>query len=96
MGAGILVMRARGIDPMQSGLGITLLLNLGITFLIPGIAIGGHIGGLIAGGIVGYLLYDVADRRRSLSETPLLAICVVLGLALAVGCVAVAGSATGV
>jgi membrane associated rhomboid family serine protease len=96
MGAGILVMRARGIDPLQSGLGITLLLNLGITFLIPGIAIGGHIGGLIAGGLVGYLLYDVADRRRSLSETPLLAICVVLGLALAVGCVAVAGSATGV
>jgi membrane associated rhomboid family serine protease len=96
MGAAILVMRARGIDPMQSGLGVTLLLNLGITFLIPGIAIGGHIGGLIAGGIVGYLLYDVADRRRSLSETPLLAICVVLGLALAVGCVAVAGSATGV
>jgi membrane associated rhomboid family serine protease len=96
MGAGILIMRGRGIDPMQSGLGVTLLLNLGITFLIPNIAIGGHIGGLVAGGIVGYLLFDLADRRRSLSEMPLLAICVVLGLALAVGCIAVAGSATGV
>jgi membrane associated rhomboid family serine protease len=95
MGAAILVMRARGIDPMQSGLGVTLLLNLGITFLIPGIAIGGHIGGLIAGGIVGYLLFEVADRRRS-SVTPVLAVCVVLAVALAVGCVAVAGSATGV
>lgn len=95
MGAGILVLRARGIDPMQSGLGITLLLNLGITFLIPGIAIGGHIGGLVAGGIVGYVLFEAADRRRS-SETPVLAICVVLGVALAVGCIAVAGSATGV
>jgi membrane associated rhomboid family serine protease len=95
MGAGILVMRARGIDPLQSGLGITLLLNLGITFLIPGIAIGGHIGGLIAGGIVGYLLFDVVPRRRA-SETPVLAICLVLAVALAVGCIAVAGSATGV
>jgi membrane associated rhomboid family serine protease len=95
MGAAIIAMRARGIDPWQSGLGVTLLLNLGITFLIPGIAIGGHIGGLIAGGIVGYLLFEVADRRRS-SVTPVLAVCVVLAVALAVGCVAVAGSATGV
>jgi membrane associated rhomboid family serine protease len=95
MGAAIIAMRARGIDPWQSGLGVTLLLNLGITFLIPGIAIGGHIGGLIAGGIVGYLLFEVADRRRS-SVTPVLAVCVVLAVALAVGCVAVAGSGTGV
>ena len=95
MGAAIIAMRARGIDPWQSGLGVTLLLNLGITFLIPGIAIGGHIGGLIAGGIVGYLLFEVADRRRS-SVTPVLAVCVVLAVALAVGCIAVAGSSTGV
>ena len=64
MGAAILAMRARGIDPMQSGLGITLLLNLGITFLIPDISIGGHLGGLVAGGIVGYLMFEVAERRR--------------------------------
>jgi membrane associated rhomboid family serine protease len=95
MGAAILAMRARGIDPMQSGLGVTLLLNLAITFLIPNISIGGHIGGLVAGGIVGYLLFEVGDRGRS-SATPVLAICVVLGVALAVGCIAVAGSATGV
>jgi membrane associated rhomboid family serine protease len=94
MGAAILAMRARGVDPMQSGLGVTLLLNLGITFLIPGISKGGHVGGLIAGGLVGYLLFEVADRRRT-SETPVLAICVVLAVALAVGCIAVAGSATG-
>jgi membrane associated rhomboid family serine protease len=95
MGAAILAMRARGVDPMQSGLGVTLLLNLGITFLIPNISIGGHIGGLLAGGIVGYLLFEVADRRRS-SVTPVLAVCVVLAVALAVGCIAVAGNTTGV
>ena len=74
MGAAILALRARGIDPMQSGLGITLLLNLGITFVIPGISIGGHIGGLLAGGIVGYLMFEVAERRR-LSMTPVLGAC---------------------
>jgi membrane associated rhomboid family serine protease len=92
MGAAILAMRARGIDPMQSGLGITLALNLGITFLIPGIAIGGHIGGLIAGGIVGYLMFDLAEKRRS-AATPVLAACVGLGIALAIGCIVVAESA---
>jgi membrane associated rhomboid family serine protease len=93
MGAAILALRARGIDPMQSGLGVTLLLNLGITFLIPNISIGGHIGGLIAGGLVGYFMFEIADRRR-LAMTPVIGACVALGVALAVGCVAVASSAT--
>jgi membrane associated rhomboid family serine protease len=95
MGAAILAMRARGIDAMQSGLGITLLLNLAITFLIPGISIGGHLGGLAAGGIVGVLLFEVAERRRS-TLVPVLTACVVLGVALVIGCIAVAGGATAV
>jgi membrane associated rhomboid family serine protease len=95
MGAAILALRARGIDPMQSGLGITLLLNLGITFVIPNISIGGHLGGLAAGGIVGYLMFEVADRRR-IAMTPVLGACVALAVALAIGCVAVALSATAV
>ncbi len=93
MGAAILAMRARGIDPMQSGLGVTLLLNLGITFLIPNISIGGHIGGLVAGGIVGYLMFEIAERRR-IAMTPVLGACVALGVVLAVGCVVAAQSAT--
>ncbi len=92
MGAAIIAMRARGIDPMQSGLGMTLLLNLAITFFIPGISIGGHIGGLVAGGIVGFLLFEVAERRRSVT-TPVLAACAGLAVVLAVGCIAVASSA---
>jgi membrane associated rhomboid family serine protease len=93
MGAAILAMRARGIDPMQSGLGVTLLLNLGITFLIPNISIGGHLGGLFAGGIVGYLMFEVAERRR-ISATLVYGASVVLAVALAVGGVLVAQSAT--
>jgi membrane associated rhomboid family serine protease len=91
MGAGILAMRARGIDPMQSGLGMTLLINLALPFLLPSlnISIGGHIGGLIAGGIVGYLMFETAERRR-LALRPVLAASVVIGIAIAVGCVFVA------
>lgn len=90
MGAAIIGMRAQGIDPMQSGLGLTLLLNLGITFLIPGISIGGHLGGLAAGFLVGWLLLD-APRRLGSDKTPI-AISLVIGVACAVGAVLLAGA----
>ncbi len=86
LAAGIIAMRARGMDPMQSGLGMTLVLNLGITFLIPGISIGGHIGGLVAGGIAGFLLFEVAERRQSL-RTPALVATILLGVVIAVACI---------
>ncbi len=95
MGAAIIAMRARGIDPMQSGLGMTLVLNLGITFLIPGISIGGHIGGLLAGGIVGFLMFEVAERRRT-PLTAVLGACAALAVVLAVACIAIASSASAV
>jgi len=93
MGAAILAMRARGIDPMQSGLGVTLLLNLGITFLIPNISIGGHLGGLFAGGLVGYLMFEVAERKR-ISSTIVCGVSVALGIVLAVGAIVVAQAYT--
>jgi len=86
LAAGILFMRTRGIDPMQSGLGLTLVLNLGITFLIPGISIGGHLGGLVAGGIAAVLLFEVGERRRGMQGLAL-AGTIALGAALAVACV---------
>jgi membrane associated rhomboid family serine protease len=86
LAAGIIAMRSRGIDPMQSGLGMTLVLNLGITLLIPGISIGGHIGGLIAGGVAGVLLFEVGDRRRGM-QTPALVATIALGVALAAACI---------
>jgi len=95
MGAAILMMRARGIDPMQSGLGVTLLLNLAITFLIPNIAIGGHLGGLAAGFLVGYLMFDLAERRR-LAPNLVYGVSIVLGIALVIAAVVVAAPAPGV
>jgi membrane associated rhomboid family serine protease len=92
MGAAIIAMRERGIDPWQSGLGIILVLNLGITFLNPSISKAGHVGGLVAGLIAGYLLFMVGERRRS-ATTPVLAACIVLCVALAVGAVVAANLA---
>lgn len=42
-------MYRRGINPFSTGIGTILLLNLGITFFVPGISIGGHLGGAAAG-----------------------------------------------
>ena len=53
MGAAVVVMRNRGVNPMESGLGLWIGLNLLITFTIPNISIGGHIGGLIGGALRG-------------------------------------------
>ena len=63
-GAMFAFQRDRGINPMQSGLGGLIILNLVITFAIPGIAIAGHIGGLIGGFVTGWLLFQVERRYR--------------------------------
>ena len=85
MGATFLMQRARGIDPMQSGIGPIILLNLAISFL-PGlnISIGGHLGGLAAGALVGFLM----DRAPRGLLVPLL-ICIGVGAAAVAGSFAV-------
>ena len=55
-------LRQRGVAVLRSDIGMLLILNLVLTFAIPGIAIGGHIGGLIGGCICGLAL--LAPRRE--------------------------------
>ena len=62
MGATVIVARSRGIGFMQSGVGGLLVVNLLLTFAIPGISIGGHVGGLIAGA-AGGLLVGATERQ---------------------------------
>jgi membrane associated rhomboid family serine protease len=88
MGAGVVFLRHRGIDPMQSGLPFLIGLNLLITFILPGISIGAHIGGLIGGAITAGLLFEVPQRVRLPRVAPMV-LAGALGVAAAVGSVAV-------
>ena len=63
MGAAFVGMRNRGVNPFSTGLGATLMLNLVITFAIPGISIGGHIGGIVGGAIGGYAVLAPRHMR---------------------------------
>jgi membrane associated rhomboid family serine protease len=91
MGAAIVVMRHRGIDAMQSGLGIWLFLNLAITFTISGISIGGHLGGL-AGGVLAALVLVQLPHRVRLPRLAPVAMAVGIGVVSVVGAIAVAAS----
>ena len=89
MSAAVIVMRNRGISPMESGLGLWIGLNLLLTFTIQGISIGGHIGGLIGGALTALVLFDLPEAVR-VPAPALNAICVALGAAAVVGSVLVA------
>ena len=58
MGALFVLERQRGMALLQSSIGGLILINLVITFGIPGISIGGHIGGLIGGALAGFALSE--------------------------------------
>ena len=56
MAAAAVGMQRRGINVFQTGIGTLLVLNLIITFTIPGISIGGHLGGAITGAVLGLIM----------------------------------------
>jgi membrane associated rhomboid family serine protease len=53
----------RGVNPLTTGIGTTLLLNVVITFSIPGISKGGHIGGAVAGALCGLVVLAPGHKR---------------------------------
>jgi membrane associated rhomboid family serine protease len=88
-GALIVVARDRGIPIWQSGLGVVLVINLLLSVSFRGISLGGHIGGLAGGLITGWLIVELAERRR----LPALALtgCTVLAIGSCAAAIAVAG-----
>ncbi|HZL47847.1 MAG TPA: rhomboid family intramembrane serine protease [Solirubrobacteraceae bacterium] len=87
MGAAAVEMRARQIPIMQSGVGGLILINLIISFTLPGISWGGHIGGLIGGALVA-LVMQLGDRYRS--QALALAGCLAIGVAAFAGSILIA------
>jgi membrane associated rhomboid family serine protease len=84
MGAAAIELHRRGIDPLRSDIGALIALNLLFSFL-PGfnISVGGHIGGLVGGGLAALAL-SVGERQRSKWLG--------IGLCVALAAVAVAAS----
>jgi membrane associated rhomboid family serine protease len=89
MAAAFVMQRSRGIDPMASGIGPIILINLALGFVIPNVSIGGHIGGLVGGAIAAFLMDQASARRRGIALP--VAACVLVGLVAAVAGVAVSG-----
>lgn len=90
LGALIVVAYNRRISLWQSGLGLTLVINIVFSFSVAGISIGGHLGGLIGGLITGAAIVEL-DERRGLRSAALAA-CAAVGAISVVGAIAVAGS----
>lgn len=63
-GAMAIVQRAVGMSIWASGLGPVLAFNLFLTFAVARISVGGHVGGLVAGGLVG-LIYVSMTRASA-------------------------------
>jgi hypothetical protein len=91
MGAAAVEMRSRQIPLMQSGVGGLILINLVISFTLPGISWGGHVGGLIGGALAAIVIsFGARQRQQALA----LVACAVIGLAALAGSIAVAKAST--
>lgn len=71
--------RSRGINPWQSGIAGLILVNLLITFAVPGISIAGHLGGLVGGALGALTVAELEKRTRS--PWPATAACAALAVA---------------
>jgi membrane associated rhomboid family serine protease len=89
MGAAAVELRARQIPLFQTGVGGLILINLVISFTIPGISWGGHIGGLLGGALAAAVI-RLGDRHRA--QVLALVGCVAIAVGAASGAVAAAKS----
>jgi membrane associated rhomboid family serine protease len=65
MAAATVGMYRRGVNVFQSGIGTLLVINLILTFTIPGISIGGHLGGAVMGAVCGFAMLPPPWKRHS-------------------------------
>ena len=63
MGAAAVELHRRGFNPLRTDIGVLIMLNLGLSFVISGVSIGGHGGGLVFGVLAG-IAFRIADDAR--------------------------------
>lgn len=83
MGALLADYRARGIDAWRTDVGALVVLNLVLTFLVPAISVGGHVGGLLAGLVAGRTLLGGSGGPGGRRRATRLVVLGTLGLAIA-------------
>jgi membrane associated rhomboid family serine protease len=90
LGALIVVAWDRGISIWRTGLGPTLLINVVFSLSVAGISIGGHLGGIVGGGLAGWAIVKFAEKRRQ--QGLALAACALIAAVSIAGAIAVASS----
>lgn len=93
MGAAMVGMRDRGINPWKTSIGTLVLLNLGLTFFLSNISVGGHVGGLLGGWLAARYLF--VPRQQARRGTRIVAGLVLAMLALAIALAALIPAALG-
>jgi len=83
MAAAAIGLYRQGVNIFSTGLGGLLVLNLVLTFAIPGIAIGGHVGGVVGGLICGYFMLAPPWKAFPKSYTYIAPIVVLVGSVVA-------------
>lgn len=90
LGALMVVAYYRGISIWQSGLALTLIINIVFSLTVSNVSIGGHVGGFIGGAICGWLIVQLSERRNQ--QAAAIAGCLVVAAISVAAAIAVAGS----
>jgi membrane associated rhomboid family serine protease len=89
--AAFVIARGRGLNAVAGQLGFVLVLNLAFTLGVPGISVGGHLGGLVGGGVCALAI--VAGERGRLGprhRAAELAVMAIVAIVSVLGSLAVA------
>ena len=92
MAAAFVMARRRGLEDIASQIGLFVVINLVFTFSVPGISVGGHLGGLVGGAAAALVVawFERGHGRRPLAVE--LGVLGALGAGLFVACLAAAES----
>jgi len=85
-GAMFVALWGRGVSPRQSPVFGLVVLNLALPLLIPGISFWGHLGGVVAGAAMAFVLVWIPDRTRTQGSANSLSQGAALTVILAAAC----------